>query len=148
MTASSAIRQPVTPAAVKRLGLNARARLYALRPHDGRIIRLTGTGNLSGAYRYYLSSQHFLHNVPLFADLPMYHALVAQNYVTDEFLEFGGCKLFFSKEPLSLMTGRTLRAYRFHIALENSDHDGYITEKIIDAFVGGYQCPLPSLALS
>jgi len=32
---------------------------------------------------------------------------------------------------------RTLRNYNFVIAFENSDYDGYITEKIIDAFASG-----------
>lgn len=79
--------------------VSARAILYRAWPNDGVIMRQIGVMNNLGRVQYFFSSQHFLEGFRYTGQLGGHRRLLAQSFVTDEFLEFGGAKLFFTKEP-------------------------------------------------
>lgn len=89
--------------------VNARALLYRAWPNDGVIMRQTGVMNDPARTQYFFSSQHFREGFRYTAKLSRHRRLLAQSFVTDEFLAYAGAKLFFTKEPPSYRPEETNR---------------------------------------
>lgn len=71
-------------------------------------LKFTGVANDPGKTIYFSSIKNFINNIPsVFAiDSPDY--LVAQNYLTEDFISFPGPKVFFSREPHAHVTSETI----------------------------------------
>jgi hypothetical protein len=72
-------------------------------------IKMTGIGNCERRIRFYPSVHHFIHNMPCLLPRRKYDYLVAQNFLSEEFLSFRKSKVFFTLEPPPTMTRETIR---------------------------------------
>jgi hypothetical protein len=68
---------------------------------------MTGIGNRESRVHLYSSVHHFIHNIPCFFNKGNLDYLVAQNFLHNEFLLFQKPKVFFTLEPLPVMTQET-----------------------------------------
>ncbi len=96
-------------------GLVRRVRFYFSREglsyfsnyRNRKTIKMTGIGNCESKVRFYPSVDHFLRNFPCFFNMRNHDYLVAQNFLRDEFLLIQKPKVFFTLEPLPVMTKET-----------------------------------------
>ncbi|MCO6452455.1 MAG: hypothetical protein J5I90_16875 [Caldilineales bacterium] len=84
---------------LKQTIVSGRAMLYRLAANDGVIMRQTGVMNDPDGEQYFFSSEHFMRALRYTSQVSGHRRLLAQSFITDEFLAYDGPKLFFNKEP-------------------------------------------------
>lgn len=72
-----------------------------------KVIKMTGVGNDPDETIFYPSVYHFLHNIPSLFVPKDYDYLLAQSYISDEFLSCQKPKLFFTREPIPAIPPKT-----------------------------------------
>jgi Glycosyltransferase family 10 (fucosyltransferase) C-term len=71
-------------------------------------LKFTGVANDSKKTIYFSSIENFINNIPSIFKIDSPDFLLAQNYLTKEFVSFTGPKIFFSREPYTHLTPETL----------------------------------------
>jgi Glycosyltransferase family 10 (fucosyltransferase) C-term len=71
-------------------------------------LKFTGVSNDSEKTIYFSSIENFLNNIPSIFKINSPDYLLAQNYLTKEFISFRRPKVFFSREPYTHLTDETL----------------------------------------
>ncbi len=71
-------------------------------------LKFTGVANEAKKTIYFTSIENFINNIPSIFKINAPDYLVAQNYLTEEFISFPKSKIFFSREPYVHLTPETL----------------------------------------
>lgn len=72
-------------------------------------LKFTGIANDAEKVIYFNSIKNFINNIPSIFKIEAAHYLIAQNYLTKEFISFSGPKIFFSREPYTHLTNETMK---------------------------------------
>ncbi len=71
-------------------------------------LKFTGVANEAEKIIYFSSTENFIDNIPSIFPIDTTDYLIAQNYLTKEFIAFPGSKIFFSREPYMYLTHETV----------------------------------------